>query len=191
MLSHSCRCSFNLNQVSPPPKTFSAGKVCSAIGVPRPDTVLWVKVWFLRCKVLPRGLGGKRTGLCTNARDSSELRNPQSPCSPRVVGRLLCREPQFLLPSLCYKMKLEEQSLLNVQDWSQKDSLSFDLGWGFKSTVHLITFINMATCHALVLWDCSLRTVSLRLPTQNLFREPYSMTFKLKTGEKKKTIKPL
>lgn len=103
----------------------------------------------------------------------------------QVAGRLLCDVPLFLLPPLSYKMQLEEQSLLHVQDWSQRDSLSFGLGWGVKGMVHLITLINMTTCHALVLWDCSLRTLFLRLPTQNLSRKPCSMTFKFKTGEKK------
>lgn len=47
--------------------------------------------------------------------------------------------------------------------------------------VHLITFINMATCHALVLWDCSLRALSKVTHSKS----SYSMTFKLKTGKKK------
>lgn len=80
----------------------------------------------------------------------------------RLMGRLLCGVSLFLLPSLSCKTKLEEQSLLDVQDWAQHDSFSFvsdRLGWGAKGTVHLITLgtCNMTTRHALVLWGCVLK----------------------------------
>lgn len=167
----------------------------------------------LVCHDLPWSFGWSFSFLCAASSSRVGRKGDQSLCTCRrpqwvpaptvhsfamsvhaqVTGRLLCGVPLFLLPSFSYKVKLEEQSLLDVQGWTQRDNLSFGLGWGVKGMVHLITLINMTARHALALWDCLLRTVFLRLPTQNLSRKLCSMTFKLKRwwGGGRTDTKPL
>ena len=186
LLICSRRCSFNLNKFSPPLKLHQQARLAMPLAC---HDIAWPFRWSFSFLGAASSLRVERKGDWSLYK-RRRLQWAQGPAgrsvtvsvAAQVAGRLLCSVPLFLLPSLSYQMKLEEQSLLDVQDWSQRDSLSFGLGWGIKGMVHLITFINMTTRHVSVLWNCSLRT---RLPTQTLSRKPCSMTFKLKTGRKK------